>query len=104
MSTQSTAQVASFDLLSQPARQRIRARVSDAGGNISTIREEVATALAALDHEAAEGAVPTNYQAQRAFLISQLTYLDHLAQSEQPQAPARGRGLWARFGRAIGRT
>jgi hypothetical protein len=103
MSTPAKAQSPSFDLLSQPARQRLRARVSDARGDLAAVREEIAAALTRLDQESA-GANASTYQATRAFHVAQLTYLDHLAQSEQSGEPARAGGLWSRLRGAIGRT
>jgi hypothetical protein len=101
MSTSATAQTATFDLLSQTARQRLKARVSDAGGTISTVRDEVAAALAALDHDPDTGATK---QADRAFHIAQLTYLDHLEQTEQSDEPVQRRGFWSRLRRSNSRT
>lgn len=104
MSRPSKDQAVSFELITQPARQRLRGRISDAGGNISTVRSEVARALAALDQESSAAATPTSCQAQRAFHVAQLTYLDHLAQSERTSEPVRHLSLWSRLSRSNGRT
>lgn len=101
MSTPTNAQAATFDLLSQTARQRLRARIGDAGSNISTVRDEVAAALAALDQH--PDAAATN-QAQRAFHVAQLTYIDHLEQTEQSSEPVQRRSFWSRLRRSNSRA
>lgn len=104
MSTSTNAPAASFDLLSQTARQRLKARIGDAGGNIAMVREEVAATLTALDQAAVAGAQSTNHQAERAFHIAQLTYLDHLEQNEQSSESAQQGGFWSRLRRSNSRT
>jgi hypothetical protein len=93
-----------FDLLSQPAQQRLRARVADADGDIAAVANEVRAELHALDR----GGVISHdtsrqQQADRAFFVAQLTYLDLLArdaaQNDQPQP----RGLLARLRTAFSR-
>jgi hypothetical protein len=75
------AELRDFNLLSRPAQQRLRARVADAHGNIETVAAEVRAQLA--EHERA--AQPQNeaergaFQADRAFLVAQLVFLDALA-------------------------
>jgi hypothetical protein len=97
-------EVQGFDLLSQPAQQRLRARVSDAGGDIATVANEVRAELEELDQRrAATSGTDRLQQADRAFFVAQLTYLDLLAGVEaRPQRPQR-RGLLARVRSALGR-
>jgi hypothetical protein len=106
MNAYQTDSVRGFDLLSQLAQQRLRARVADAGGDIGSIMGEIRAQLDELDR-AIDGrpeAVQRQQQADRAFFVAQLTYLDLLLQAEaQPEAP-RKRGLLARLRTALGRT
>ncbi len=89
-------QVQAFDLLSQAARQRLRARIADAGGDTAQVAREIGAQLERLDMQpapAGEGA-SIKRQAERAFLVAQLTYLTHLAQqADQPDQPRERRGL-----------
>ncbi len=92
-----------FDLLSQPAQQRLRARVADTGGNIATVADEIRAELEELDQRRAVSSDTNQHQADRAFFIAQLTYLDRLANVEaQPQRPQQ-RGFLARVRSALGR-
>jgi hypothetical protein len=94
-----------FDLLNQASQQRLRARVADVDGNISAVADEVRAELEALDQEIARNPGSSgNRQADRAYFVAQLMFLDMLGQAQpQPeQAPARSwlARLRAAFGRA----
>jgi hypothetical protein len=109
MSTPSKDPAGTFDLLSPPARQRLIARIRDAGGDVAAVRQEVAATLSAhdkelLEHGSSSGAGIPADQALRAFYVAQIAFLDGLAQSEQAPEPARGRRLWSRLSRSTGRT
>lgn len=91
MTSEKVPQLKDFDLLSQPAQQRLRARVADAQGDISAVAAEVRAQL-----DANDAAAGTSSQADRAFLVAQLAFLDALASASAP-APARRPGLMARI-------
>ncbi len=96
-------QARGFELLSQVARQRLRARVADAGGNIGAVEQEIRAQLGQLDDEQmpASGGARIQHQAARAFLVAQLTYLKLLAEraeeQEQRPEPHRFGRVWSRF-------
>jgi hypothetical protein len=94
-----------FDLLNQAAQQRLRARVADADGNIAAVADEVRAELAELDQELARDPGSSgSRQADRAFFVAQLTFLDLLGQAQaQPEQPAE-RGWLARLRSAFGRA
>jgi hypothetical protein len=94
-----------FDLLNQAAQQRLRARVADAGGNIAAVADEIRAQLGELDQEIARHPETRGgRQADRAFFVAQLTFLDMLAQAQaQPDQP-RERGWLARLRAAFGRA
>lgn len=101
-----TDQLRGFDLLSQPAQQRLRARVADAGGDIKMVADEIQAELDALDSEIVgrPEAVQSQYLADRAFFVGQLSFLELLARAEaQSDQPQRG-GLLARLRAAFGRA
>jgi hypothetical protein len=94
-----------FDLLSQAAQQRLRARVADASGNIVAVADEIRAQLGELDQEIARhSGSGGDRQADRAFFVAQLTFLDMLAHAQaQPEQP-RERGWLARLRAAFGRA
>lgn len=92
-----------FELLSQAARQKVRARVADADGNIGAVEQEIRAQLEQLDGEQmpASGGDRVKHQAARAFFVAQLTYLKLLAErdeeQEQPPEPRGFGSVWSRF-------
>ena len=94
-----------FDLLNQASQQRLRARVADADGNVTAVADEVRAMLAALDQEISRHPETAGgRQADRAFFVAQLTFLDILAQEQaQPSQPGT-RGWLARLRAVFGRT
>jgi hypothetical protein len=92
-----------FDLLSQVAQQRLRARVADANGNIAAVADEIRSQLDEFDQEITNHPESANdRQADRAFFVAQLTFLDMLTQTQaQPEQP-RERGWLARLRAAFG--
>ena len=71
--------------LSPEARQRLDERVAAAGGDAGAVAREVANQLAELDNRPMpeeEGPERTEYQAARALLIAQVSYLEKLASSK----------------------
>ena len=94
-----------FDLLNQAAQQRLRARVADAGGDIAVVAGEIRAQLSEVDQEIADHPESAgNRQADRAFFVAQLTFLDILARAQvQPEQP-RERGWLARLRAAFGRA
>jgi hypothetical protein len=95
-----------FDLLNQAAQQRLRARVADAGGNIAAVADEIRAQLNELDQEIARDPESGGgRQADRAFFVAQLMFLDMLAQIEaQSKQPQRERGWLSRLRAAFGRA
>jgi hypothetical protein len=99
------ADLTQFDLLNQASQQRLRARVADADGNIAAVADEVRAELDALDQEiVADPGSSGSRQADRAYFVAQLMFLDMLGQAQpQPEQPReRGWLAWLRamFGRA----
>jgi hypothetical protein len=94
-----------FDLLNQAAQQRLRARVTDAGGNIAAVADEIRAELEALDQVIARDPESGGGRhADRAFFVAQLMFLDMLAQAQaQPERPP-SRGWLARLRATFGRT
>lgn len=90
-----------FDLLSEPMQQRLQRRIAHHNGAIGLVVERIRTELAQLDAspDAQSEANRRTYQAQRALLVAQLTYLAQLGEAqsvdEQPQAGS----FWSRFRR-----
>jgi hypothetical protein len=70
--------------LSPEARQRLDERVAAAGGDAAAVAREVANQLTELDDRPMpeEGPERTEYQAARALLIAQVSYLEKLASSK----------------------
>ena len=105
MAVQKHAQSGAFDLLSQPARQRLRARVADAGGDTSSVAREIRAQIEQLDDQSRPGTDGTRAmrQAERAFFVAQLSYLDVLAQpvaqQDQPAKPHGIARIWSTFTR-----
>ena len=98
MSATAAGQGSKFELISQTARQRLRARVADADGDIEAVAGEIRQKLDELDHASSDdGGVQGQGHADRAFMVAQLSYLDHLfTETQQSQAPERV-GLLARM-------
>jgi hypothetical protein len=89
--------VQGFELLSDSARERLRRRVIDAGGNIDAVADDVRAKLDEHD-QSTERAAAVN-QAKRPFLLAQLTYLDALAKAQTVgDEPLQKRGLFSRLG------
>lgn len=90
-----------FDLLSEPMQQRLQRRIAQHNGAIGPVVAAVRAELAQLDAspDAQSEDSRRSYQAQRALLVAQLTYLDTVGAArsadEQPQAA----GFWSRFRR-----
>lgn len=105
MAVQQHPQTGSFDLLSQTARQRLRARVADAGGDTAAVAREIQAQLDHVDGESLPdtGGTRISGQAERAFLVAQLTYLNTLSQGadqqEQRAKQSRLGWLWQRLHR-----
>ena len=97
------ADLTQFDLLNQASQQRLRARVADAGGNIAAVADEVRAELAELDQGIArDPAASGSRQADRAYFVAQLMFLDMLGQAQpQPERP-HSRGWLARLRAAFG--
>jgi hypothetical protein len=93
MTNEMHTQLKDFDLLSQPAQQRLRARVADAHGDLGAVAAEVRAQLEACD----AAAQSSSDQADRAFLVAQVAFLDALAQATQTSTPARRPGIMARI-------
>ena len=68
------------------ARQRLRARVTDAGG-VGPVARESNAQCEQIDDPAApdDDGLRIKRQAERAFFVAQLTYLDQLAQQAKQQ-------------------
>ncbi len=66
-----------FDLLSQPMQQQLQARVAERNNNVAAVQEEVEAQLAELDRhgEPRDRTARRHYQAQRALLVAQRTFL-----------------------------
>ena len=69
-----------FDLLSRPMQQRLQARVAERHNNVAAVQQEVEAELAKLDRHAEppDRTARRHYQAQRALLVAQLTFLTTL--------------------------
>lgn len=106
MNTYQTDLLRGFDLLSTLAQQRLRARVADAGGDIGTIIGEIRAQLDELDRDIASRpeAVQRQRQADRAFFVGQLTYLDLLQHAEEQRELPQKRGILARLRSAFRHT
>ena len=73
-------------ILSPEARERLDARVAEAGGDLTVVEREIAAQLAELDSTPMpeeEGTERTQYQADRAFYVAQIGYLEKLANAKQ---------------------
>ncbi len=66
-----------FDLLSQPMQQRLQERVAERNNNVAAVQQEVEAQLAELDRhgEPLDRTARRRYQAQRALLVAQPTFL-----------------------------
>jgi hypothetical protein len=92
------------DLLSQAAQQRLHARIADAHGDIASVADEVRAQLAVFDQTPAVDEHTRRMRlSDRAFFVTQLTYLEQLAQAanqpsdtQKPGALARIRSLFRR--------
>lgn len=94
--------VQGFELLSDPARERLRRRVIDAGGNIDAIVDEIRAKLD--DHDQHGAAAQAASQAERPLLLAQLTYLNALAQAQTADDDVQQkRGLFSRLSGLWGR-
>ncbi len=94
-----------FDLLSQPAQQRLRARVADADGDIMAVANEIRAELETFDRDGEIGPdTAGRRQADRAFFVAQLTYLDLLERMQEQRAQPQRRGLFERLRAAFSRS
>lgn len=101
-----------FTLLNRRAQERMRAQIAESGGSIDKVRQVTQAKLDALDDRAATTAPAEllSLQADRAFLVAQLSFLDHLEQvaghKQVPQQRSLGtrvRSLWQRRPSLTGR-
>jgi hypothetical protein len=91
-------QLPAFDLLSQDAQQRLRARITAANGDIPAVAGEIRAQLDALDKQSGDHSeAHSDSQADRAFYVAQLTYLDRLAQAERQTGMKQQHGWLARI-------
>jgi hypothetical protein len=106
MDSNAVKELRGFDQLSPLAQQRLRARITDAGGDIAAIRNEITAQIDELDRGMADAseASQRRLQADRAFFVAQLTYLDLLAAVATSQEPPRKRGFLARLRGLVGRA
>jgi small-conductance mechanosensitive channel len=90
-----------FDLLSQPMQQRLQRRIAHHNGALAPVIEAVRTELAQLDAnpEVTSEDGRRSYQAQRALLVAQLTYLDAVGAAQSVDAQPQPQGFWSRFRR-----
>ena len=103
MATPELKRVGGFDLLSQSARDRLRARVTEANGDIDSVKEEIRAKLDDHDTSTAVGASGGQHltQAERAFYVAQMDYLEALRKAQEPDdAPQKG-GFFERFKGAL---
>lgn len=92
-----------FDLLSRAAQQRLRARIADQGSK--DVEREIRAQLAECDAQAARSENGwRTHQADRAFFVAQLTYLEALSTLESAQSQPEKHSFMARLRSAFGRT
>jgi hypothetical protein len=104
MATISANQTGGGDLLNQAAQQRLQARVVAAGGDIAAVVGEVRVQLDALDQAIANHPETSGrLQADRAFFVAQLAYLNAFARAAARPEQPRERGWLARLRSAFGR-
>jgi hypothetical protein len=91
MGRQNQTVVRDFDLLSAPMQRRLQARVAEQNNNVGVIQQDVDAQLAALDRqgEPREAAARRRYQAERALLIAQRTFLTTLGHTVHSQTEQR---------------
>jgi hypothetical protein len=94
MAAQHRDSLQAFDLINSAAQARLRERIDAAGGDIDAVRGEVRAELARLDDK---GEGEPNHQADRAFYVGQLAYLDLLQQAAQVRERPPKQGVWARL-------
>jgi hypothetical protein len=99
--TASTSQrdlLGDFDLLSRNAQETLRARVAAAGGDVERVQQEVQAQLDALDSAAATNGAPhSSHQADRAFLVGQISYLTLLAREKAAAETPQKQGIMDRL-------
>jgi small-conductance mechanosensitive channel len=90
-----------FDLLSQPMQQRLQRRIAHHNGALGPVVEAVRAELAQLDADPEVMCEDSrrSYQAQRALLVAQLTYLDTIGAAQSADAQPQVQGFWSRFRR-----
>jgi predicted ATPase len=88
-------------LLSQAMQQRLQTRIAQHNGLVEPVATAIRQELAQLDHETATktGAESQSFQAQRALLIAQLSYLASVEQQQQAEEQGGERGFWSWFRR-----
>ncbi len=93
MDHQQQGVVRDFDLLSRPMQQRLHARVAERNNNVAAVQQEVEAELAELDRHAEprDRTGRRQYQAQRALLIAQRTFLTTLNDTRHADSAQRDR-------------
>lgn len=98
MTDRQTDSLRGFDLLSHAAQQRLQARIADANGNIAVIAAEIRAQLESVDQAIIDHPdLASTRQADRAFAVAQLSYLDLFAAAEQPADTTPQRGWLTRL-------
>lgn len=98
MTDRQTEQLRGFDLLSHAARQRLQGRLADADGDIAVVAGEIRAQLETLDQAIIAHPDPARArQADRAFAVAQLAYLDLLAATEAQTGTTPQRGWLTRL-------
>ena len=90
--------VGGYDLLSQSARDRLRARVTEAHGDIDSIKKEIRAKLD--DHDSSTAATNGGQhltQAERAFYVAQMDYLEALRKAQETDDEPQKGGFFERF-------
>jgi hypothetical protein len=90
--------VGGFELLSEQARERLRKRVMDQDGNIEAVASEIRGKLD--DHDGTQSSAHGDghlSQAERAFYIAQLSYLNALAEAQTAGDQPKKGNFFSRF-------
>jgi hypothetical protein len=79
-----------FDQISRAAQRRLQARIADAHGDIDSVGREIRAQIEQLDRgmDGLPDKVRRSRQADRAFFVGQLAYLDALQHASTEQAQA----------------
>jgi hypothetical protein len=90
--------VGGFELLSEQARERLRKRVMEQDGNIESVASEIRGKLD--NHDSTQSTAQGDghlSQAERAFYIAQLSYLNALTEAQAAEDQPRKGGFFSRF-------